>query len=73
MTDILAQDLCLIAKTAEGRAVIWAFLEMCDIYSVSNVGDAFNEGRRDVGIQFLTALNDADPTIYPKLIKEHIK
>ncbi len=65
-----------VLKTAQGKDVIWAILGMCDIYGYHFTGDNrtyHNEGKREVGLEVLRLLQDADPTAYARLILEKQK
>jgi hypothetical protein len=46
-------------------------LGLCNLYTSTFTGNSqtfYLEGKRDVGLDILKLLEDADPTIYPKLI-----
>ena len=64
-----------LASTRAGQEVLWRILELCNIYTDSFTGNSstfYNEGRRSVGLQILAFLEDADPTIYPRLILQKL-
>lgn len=51
-----------VAKTAQGRAVLWRVLSLAGVYRQSYNGDVnyclFNEGQRKIGLQILEMFND---------------
>ncbi len=60
-----------VAKTEQGKALIWEVLSMCGLYTQTFTGNsqgAFLEGRRSVGIEILQLLEDMDKTFYPNLL-----
>jgi len=60
-----------VAKTEQGKALIWEVLSMCGLYSQTFTGNsqgAFLEGRRSVGLEVLQLLEDMDITFYPTLL-----
>jgi len=62
-----------LAKTKQGKSLIWEVLSMCGLYSSTFTGNsqgAYLEGRRSVGLELLQLLEDSDGTIYPKLLLE---
>lgn len=72
----LLDDIRKVASLPQGRKLIWAVLELCDIYSDVFTGNShtfYREGKRSVGLEFLAMLEEADPTIYPSLIMEQAK
>jgi hypothetical protein len=61
-------------KTRAGREVIWHILSLCDIYTDGFTGNSttfFIAGKRNVGMQLIEVMTDADPTAYPRLLLEH--
>lgn len=65
-----------VLKTRQGKDVVWRILGMCDIYGFHFTGDNstfYNEGRREVGLDILRLILDADPTAYARLILEKQK
>ena len=65
-----------VLKTKSGQKFIWEILSLCGIYDnqfTGNSGTFFNEGRRSVGLDIVQMMNDADPTIYPRLLLERAK
>ncbi len=63
-----------VAKTEQGKALIWEVLSMCGLYTQTFTGNsqgAFLEGRRSVGIEVLQLLEDMDKTFYPNLLLQN--
>jgi len=60
-----------LMKLKHGRDAIWTVLSFCEMYS-SMPGD-FEAGKRNVGLDIISMLNDADPAIYPNLMLENIE
>ena len=65
-----------VMKTRQGKDFIWAILERCYIYTPKFTGHKQTTGhlvgRESVGIEILEMLTEADPTIYPRLLLEHV-
>lgn len=60
-----------VAQTRSGKEVIWEILSMCNMYSTTFTGNsqgAYLEGRRAVGLDILSLLEEMDDTFYPNLI-----
>ena len=69
--DLLLSNIREIAKTKQGQAFIWHILDFCGIYTDSFTGDNqtfYLEGKRSIGLSILQLLEDADPSIYPRLV-----
>ena len=66
--DIVLQYVKDVMETDAGKAIIWEILERCGIYS--SMPDKFSSGQRDIGIQLIELLDDADLAIYPNLLLE---
>ncbi len=77
MADNVADTYGALAKTPNGRDVLWDILSECGVYTLSygpnGVGAEFNDGRRSIGLHILGRLNESDPGIYPKMIIEREK
>lgn len=70
----LNQDICAVASTAAGLRFMRALLAAHGIYRssfdvTSERMTAFNEGDRNAGLRLLAWLDEADPTIYERIIK----
>jgi len=61
-------DLRELMKLAHFRGFLWEALADCEIYS-SHPGK-YVAGKRAVGLGLIEKLNDADPTLYAKLLLE---
>jgi len=54
-----------------GKELMWEILSYCDLYTTG--ANKFQAGKRQVGLDILQLLEDADPEIYPKLLLANIK
>lgn len=73
---VLTANVREVAKSKAGKAFIWHLLGLANLYSESFTGNSstfYNEGRRGFGLQILQLLDDADPTIYPRMILDNIE
>jgi hypothetical protein len=71
--DILCENVSMVLSTRQGKDVIWHILSLCNLYSSTFTGNSqtfYLEVKRVVGLDILKLLEDADPTLYPKLILE---
>lgn len=66
--DVLLSNVRAFAKSQGGRDVIWAILEFCNIYS--SIPGKFESGKRDVGLNVIQLLEDAEPKLYAQLLLE---
>ncbi len=74
--ELLQANVLELMKTGAGKKVIWHILGLCGIYASSFTGNSttfYNEGKRDIGLDVLRMLEDADDTIYARLQLEMIK
>ena len=58
------------------RGLVWHILSMCDLYSDAFAGNSrtfYIEGKRAIGLGILQLLDEADPTIYPRMLLEKAK
>ena len=65
-----------VLATPEGRTLIWHLLGFTKIYDENfsgNSTDIFDKGRRSVGLWLLSNMNDADPTMYPRMLLDVAK
>lgn len=72
----LEADVTTVMGIDQGKDLIWEIFSLCGIYDnqfTGNSGTFFNEGRRSVGIDLIQILNDADPTLYPRLLLERAR
>ncbi len=65
-------ELVAVLKTDAGQAVVMRLLGFCNPYKTTE-GDLAAEGRRQVGIFLIKAIDDADPEMYPVLLQEHLE
>ena len=68
-------DLRHICATSEGRRFFWDLLNTCGVFGVSFTAGsaditAFNEGKRVVGMKYYHRLNNADKTMFQKILLE---
>lgn len=73
--EVLLANIREVLKSRQGKQFIWHILSLSNIYSDSFTGNSttfYNEGRRSIGLQVLQLLEDADPTLYPRLLLDNI-
>ncbi len=63
--------LAMIASEG-GQITLMRVLKFCGIYQTTQE-DREAEGRRQVGLFLIAAINDADPEAYPLLLQKHLK
>lgn len=69
--ETLLENVVALAKTEPGKIFIWKILEFCDVFTPNAHMDNsafYLNGRKGVGADVLALLEEADPTIFPKLI-----
>lgn len=71
-------DVVAVMSTAEGRRFVKRILDAAGVYQTSFVrgesdATAFNEGRRNVGLLILAAIDSADPQSYDLMMQESRK
>lgn len=74
--EILLANFRELLKTKAGKAIIWEILSMCGIYNNTFQGNSntfFLEGKRAIGLEILSLMNDADNEAYAKLQLEKAK
>jgi hypothetical protein len=72
----LLSDIRELSKSSPGKNFIWHVLSLCNLYTESFTGNSHTfhlEGKRSVGLQVLLALEDADPTLYARLLLDKQK
>ena len=70
---VLLENVRELSKHSFGKEFIWHVLAMCNLYGDNFTGNSqtfYLEGKRSVGLQLLQLLEDADPTIYARLLLE---
>lgn len=69
-------DIKSILNKPEGRRYIWRLLCKCGIFNNSFTGDsnltAFNEGKRNIGLDILLDVNEAEPAAFARMQNEYI-
>jgi len=68
------KDLSDVLQTPYGRRFVWRYLEKCGVYRSSYTGNSetfFREGERNIGLQLVTDIMDANPEMYLKLVREN--
>ena len=68
--EVLRANISSLIKTKDGKAFIWELLTMCDIYSYNQAGDLWKEGRRSIGLDILSLIEESDPAFYGRLLIE---
>jgi hypothetical protein len=73
LADREVDDLGFVLNTESGRRVIWSLLESCGVFtsSVHHSGSMtyFNEGRRSVGLKYLSEISDNFPQYLIQMMK----
>jgi len=69
--EILQANVRELMSSRKGKEVMWEILSYCGMYS--SIPGKFEAGKRNVGLDILAMLDDADPTIYPNLLLENRK
>lgn len=69
-------DVRAILKTPEGRRYLRKLLGKCGIFRSSFTPNsnltAFNEGKRDIGLEVLIEINEADGSAFAQMQNEYI-
>ncbi len=72
----LGRALNAVMNTSEGRLVIWNILAKTGMHRDEFHGgerDAFEKGRRSIGLFVVEFMQDVDPTMYPRMLLEVAK
>lgn len=68
------EDLRAVLEGSFGRRFVWRYLGLCGVFhssfAVNAEQTAFNEGQRNIGLQLLADVNEADPDAYAKMLNE---
>ena len=70
------EELKQVLSTYEGRSLLWRVLSMCRIYKDSFTGDNYtfyNEGKRSVGLDIITEIEQAEPHALAKMRDEAVE
>lgn len=74
---VLLANVREVSQSSAGKELIWHILSLCDIYSDAYGGPTETvlhlSGKRAVGLSILQLLDDADLSIYPRLLLEKRK
>jgi len=69
-------DLRSILKKPEGRRFVWELLGdtgvFRSVFALNSNQTSFNEGRRDVGLELLQKLNEADASAFAQMQREYV-
>ena len=66
-------DTAKVLSTIEGRRFYWRWLQRCGVFRSSFTGNNttfFNEGERNIGLEMLADVNEADPEKYLLMLTE---
>lgn len=66
-------DMRAVLKLPAGRRLLWKYLGICGVFRTSFTGNSytfFNEGARNVGLQLMTDITEADADSYLTMMKE---
>lgn len=68
------QDFTWLMSSKRGRRIVWRLLSEAGVFlptfNTNSMQMAFNEGRRNYGLQTLTTLHRLCPELYPVMQKE---
>lgn len=67
------EDFKWLMAHKQGRRLMWRLLSMSGVFRTSMTGNSstfFNEGRRDIGLQFMAEVNDHCLEAYVLMLKE---
>ena len=67
------EDFKWLMAHKQGRRLMWRLLSMTGVFRTSMTGNSstfFNEGRRDIGLQFMAEVNDHCLDAYVQMLKE---
>lgn len=66
-------DMAFILNTAQGRRLLWRYLEICGVFKSSFTGSSetfYLEGQRNVGLKILADITETSPEAYMLMMKE---
>ncbi len=72
----LVSDTRDLLKMPQGKKLLWHILSMCGMYADTFQGNSrtfYEEGKRAVGLEILSFLEEVDPTFYPRMLLEEAK
>lgn len=70
-----AEDIKWLMSDKRGRRIMWRLLEKTGVYRTSMTGDNytfFNEGARNIGLDYILSVNANAPGQYDKMVTEQI-
>jgi hypothetical protein len=73
---LLLENVREVCKSSSGKELVWYILSLTDLYGDSFTGNSqtfYLEGKRAVGLSILQLLEDADPTLYARLLLDKQK
>lgn len=73
---LLLEHVREVCKSRPGKELVWYILSLTDLYSDSFTGNSstfYREGKRAVGLSILQLLEDADNTLYARLLLDKQK
>ena len=69
-------DVGKILKTSEGRRYFWRLMDKCGVFRTSftlnSNQTAFNEGMRDIGLETLRNITEADSSAFAQMQNEYV-
>lgn len=69
-------DLRRLLKTPEGRRFIWKIISSCGIFrssfTMNSNQTAFREGQREIGLNILNDVNEADSGAFAQMQQEYV-
>jgi hypothetical protein len=69
-------DIRKVLKTPEGRRLFWRLLSKCGIFrnsfNLNSNQTAFCEGQRNIGLELLNEINEADITAFSRMQNEYL-
>lgn len=71
--EVELEDIAWLMSQPRGRRIMWRLLGIAGIFRSSFTGNSatfFNEGRRDVGLQFLSDVNEIAADDYIRMTQE---
>lgn len=74
--DKILGDIRDLASQRHFKEFIWLLLDEAGVYNITFTGNAhtyFAEGKRSMGLFILQLLEEADPTLYPRMLLERQK
>ena len=73
---VLLENVREVCKSRPGKELVWYILSLANLYGDNFTGNSqtfYLEGKRAVGLSILQLLEDADPTLYARLLLDKQK